>query len=204
MFQDLVLEARNPETRADVLYGDSTCLKFEESFDTIITSPPYLTRIDYVVNFRMENELLANLGLPIQFDLRELRDSMIGTVTIPDKALASKDPDLDWGNACVNVLNRVRGHGSKAASSYYYPTIYNYFSNMHKWLVRVYDNLLKPNGLLFVVVQTSYFKDVEIPIGSILLEMGKLKGFSEAAKLRSESVHAPPGGPYEDVLLLVK
>jgi hypothetical protein len=58
--------------------------------------------------------------------------------------------------------------------------------------------------LLFIVVQTSFFKDVEIPIGDILLEMAKLKGFSNAVKLRSESVHAPPRVHFEDVLLLVR
>jgi hypothetical protein len=204
MLQDLELEARNPQTKAEIVFGDSTNVKLEKSFDAIITSPPYLTRIDYIVNFRMENELLANLGLPSQFDIRGLRDAMIGTVTVPDKALASRAPDLDWGTTCVDVLDKIRGHSSYAASSYYYPTICNYFNNMHRWLVRAYDDFLEPDGLLFIVVQTSFFKDVEIPIGDILLEMAKLKGFSNAVKLRSESVHAPPRVHFEDVLLLVR
>jgi hypothetical protein len=203
MYHDLMTAIHSPETRADILFDNSTTVRFKETFDAIVTSPPYLTRIDYIVNFRMENDFLGNLKLPNQFDIPSLRDAMIGTVTIPSKTLASRDPDSAWGPTCVNVLGEVRNHPTKAASSYYYPTIYNYFDNMHKWLIRVHDDFLKPSGLLFIVVQTSYFKDVEIAIGDILLEMGKIKGFTDALKIRHESVHAPPGILYEDVLLFV-
>ena len=64
MLHDLGLFTYDHHTRADIFFGDSTKLKFDQPVNTIITSPPYLTRIDYIVNFRMENEFLANLKLP--------------------------------------------------------------------------------------------------------------------------------------------
>lgn len=216
MFEDLSEMQANRQTKAEIFFADSTKLQLQRSCDVIITSPPYLTRIDYVISFRLENEFLANLRLPNAFRISELRDAMVGTVTISDKELVRKEPDPMWGHTCVNILEKVRHHPTKASLSYYYPTIYLYFERTRKWLQCCLD-LLQKGGQLFVVVQTSYFKDFEIPVGRILLEMGKNLGYRSQQKIRTETVHthmgllspeqrkrAPNKVLHEDVLLLDK
>ena len=216
MLHDLNQLPRKPQTRADIIFEDSTRLNLDGPFDAIITSPPYLTRIDYIVNFRMENEFLANLNLPKDLRITELRDQMIGTVTIPDRIVASKEPNSSWGPTCVRVLQRVKAHPAKASLSYYYPTIYNYFDRIFSWMRNSHD-ALRDNGLMFIVVQTSHFKEIEIPIGDIFLEMGRTIGFRSTRKLRTEAVRTHMGllSPqqrlralnkvlHEDVLLLMK
>jgi DNA modification methylase len=202
MLHDLTLFTPHRKTRAEILFGDSTKLEFDKAFNAIVTSPPYLTRIDYIVNFRMENEFLANLKLPSQIVIPDLRDEMIGTVTIPDRELAEKDPISSWGPVCVNVLERVRKHPAKASLSYYYPTIYNYFDKIYTWLQHAHA-ALNDDGLAFVMVQTSYFKDVEITLGDIFLEMAQNIGFHDAQKIRTELVRTRKD-LHEDVLLLAK
>jgi hypothetical protein len=202
MLHDLSLFIYDHNTRADILFGDSTKLEFDRAFNAIVTSPPYLTRIDYIVNFRMENEFLANLKLPKEILIPDLRDKMIGTVTIPDREPAGKDPSSSWGPTCLDVLERVRKHPAKASLSYYYPTIYNYFEKIRTWLQCGHE-ALTDNGLAFIVVQTSYFKDVEIPVGDIFLEMARTIGFRDGQKIRTELVRTRKD-LHEDVLLLVK
>ena len=70
----------------DIALGSSAHLPLDtSSIDAVITSPPYCTRIDYVIATLPE---LAILGLRPD-ELKGLRDKMIGTPTIP---LEQRDP----------------------------------------------------------------------------------------------------------------
>jgi DNA modification methylase len=191
MLRDLQETRLDHLAKANVIFADVRDLEMDDKYDAIITSPPYLTRIDYVANFRMENELLSNLALPEQFEINHLRDSMIGTVTIPSKEFRKAEPSSDWGETCQSVMSRIKHNPTKAATSYYYPNIFSYFDGIHKWLGRT-ERFLKDRGLLFIVVQTSYFKNFEIPVGEIFLEMGKNLGY-QTQRIRSEPVRTHIG-----------
>jgi hypothetical protein len=115
---------------------------------------------------------------------------MIGTVTIPKKDIQKSAPE-SWGRICEMILSRMRHSPTKAASRYYYPTIYNYFDGIYTWLLEM-RKLLKERAPLFIVVQTSYFKNFEIPVGEIFLEMGRNMGY-ETQKVRRQSVRTHMG-----------
>ena len=74
------------------------------SIDAVISSPPYCTRIDYVIATKPE---LALLGYPMDEKLRLLRNSMIGTPTIFKKKL---DNNNEWGITCNGFLRNVANH----------------------------------------------------------------------------------------------
>ena len=63
------------------------------SFDLVVSSPPYCTRIDYAIKTSPE---LAILGIDQQ-SFRALRDRMIGTPTIFNTPSSSRRA---WGTAC--------------------------------------------------------------------------------------------------------
>lgn len=168
---------------SEIFYGDIQEFKYPREFDAIITSPPYLSRLDYLFSFRLENAFLENINALPNLNLKTLRDKMIGTVTVTDKS----PPSLEWGNTCVDLLQRIENHPSKAAKSYYYPTIMRYFKDMFKFFTKA-RTLIASRGSIVLVVQSSYFKEIEIPVSSIFMEMAHNLGFSSVSVIHREVV----------------
>ena len=108
---------------------------------------------------------------------------MIGTVT------ASENEDFDHNNSetCYKVLKRIKEHPTKAARSYYYPTILNYFNKMNDWLASSY-RALTDKGKIICVVQTSFFKEIEMPIGDIFVEMANSIGYDKSDFIRRDNI----------------
>jgi hypothetical protein len=165
------------------------------SVDSIVTSPPYLTRIDYVVATRPE---LAILGCtPAEDDA--LRDRMTGTPTIAGSALTSSSA---WGTTCLELLDRVEKHSSRASSTYYLPYYKQYFDAVSRSLGEL-DRVLKPRGRAVFVVQDSYFKELHVNLPKIFEEVGESRGWTVTNRLEYKvsnnlaSIH-PEGRKYRD------
>lgn len=157
------------------LQMDSRRLDIEDNFiDGIITSPPYLTRIDYAMSTKPEILIVSNSEI-----LRQIRENTIGSPVIVDKNIAVNSL---WGKTCLQLLNRVKKHRSKAATSYYLPNMLQYFNDAELSL-REIIRVLKPNSKALIVVQSSYFKEHEINLGTIYVELCKNLG------VRSEIVN---------------
>lgn len=144
--------------------GDSRCLKLHSNLiDHIITSPPYCTRIDYVVSTSPELSLLG-------YDtttFHDLRCRMIGTNNIVQGSIAYSSL---WGRTCRSFLNQVQGHPSKASKAYYLKTYLQYFYSLYQSLEEL-NRVLKSYGTATIVVQDSYYKDVYLNLSQIIYEM---------------------------------
>lgn len=149
----------------------------DNSVDLVITSPPYLTRIDYAVSTHPELSLFGNSEL-----LSYLRHNTMGAPVITKEP---KEQRPGWGSTCNRVLNLIAEHPTKAARSYYWKNIVQYFMDMDLALDEI-KRVLKPNGQALIVVQSSYFKDIEIPLGEIYVEMGRVKGLTSKIAFREE------------------
>lgn len=106
--------------RADVLSSSLPQLHA----DIIITSPPYLTRIDYVKATLPE---LLVLSLLEEFSFDDLRRTMIGSPVI------GRGPDCmpnGIGSYAKSVLSQIASHGSKASETYYLAFFSTYISKM--------------------------------------------------------------------------
>jgi tRNA G10 N-methylase Trm11 len=149
--------------------GDSRALELrDDSVDLVITSPPYCTRIDYVVSTKPELLLLGYQGDEID----GLRRENIGAPVIVDKEIT---PRPVWGAICNEVLQGVNDHESKASRSYYLPLYLQYFRDAEQSL-REIQRVLRPGGEAAIVVQSSYYKELEIPLGDIYVEMSRNLG----------------------------
>ncbi|MFB3978786.1 hypothetical protein [Microbacterium proteolyticum] len=170
--------ARNitPETHdaAVLSTGDSRMMPFDEStFEAIVTSPPYLTRLDYVVGHAPELALLGFDGS----DIRTLRDRMIGTPTRKDDDVAGES----LGAIAEGLLERVRDHDSYAARSYYEPNFRQYFAGMAKSFDEI-ERVGKPGASVLLVVQDSRFKDIHIDLAAALTSMGEQRGWTPGSR----------------------
>jgi hypothetical protein len=154
--------------------ADSRQLPVEDrSVDVVLTSPPYCTRIDYVVSSSFE---LAALGLGARSNrYGELRRATMGT------PLARKGPAPDvpaeWPRSVAALVQAVREHPSKASGSYYYKTFWQYFDDAFASLKEI-RRTLKPGSAALVVVQTSYYKDVLVDLPRLYLDMAEQVGLA--------------------------
>jgi DNA modification methylase len=150
--------------------GSSTALsQATSSVDLVITSPPYCTRIDYVVLTEPE---LAVLGLQDKV-LGQLRDRMIGTPTMAKDA--SLDVDRHWGRTAKSFVESVRQHRSRASEGYYRKYFLQYLAGMYSSLAEL-QRVIRPPGRCVLVVQDSFYKEVHLDLAAILIEMGKSVG----------------------------
>jgi len=146
------------------------------SVDAVVSSPPYCTRIDYV---RATLPELALIGHPNGVVMRLLRERMIGTPTINAK---QNYDGSGWGPTCSRFLSAVQDHSSKASSTYYLKYYRQYFASAHASLVEI-DRVLKQGGRCVLVVQDSYYKEVQNDLPQIFTEMATGLGWSLKQKI---------------------
>lgn len=154
------------------------------SIDIVITSPPYLTRIDYAASTKIELKIAFS-----QNEYEDIRRRSMGTTTVP------KNQDLfdeRWGTLCNDVLNKVMQHKSRASDTYYIKNKARYFSDAFSSLHEIY-RVLKKGSSAYLVLQNSYYKEIEIPLYDIYCEMAMNIGFSATATVHKEKVRMTLG-----------
>ncbi|MCU4416238.1 site-specific DNA-methyltransferase [Acinetobacter bereziniae] len=142
----------------------------DNTIDFVLTSPPYCTRIDYAVSMKPE---LAILNFRTNQEFRKLRRNIIGTTTVEKKIV---EPQQNWGESCLDFLDNVKKHESRASSTYYYKNHTQYFNCMYHSLVEIY-RVMKSGGKFILVVQNSYYKEFLNDIAKYLTEMSLNIGF---------------------------
>jgi SAM-dependent methyltransferase len=149
----------------------------DSSIDCIITSPPYLTRIDYAISTSFELSVFGMSGL-----VTHVRHSTMGSPVITKTKISQ---DEKWGTLINDFLSSVANHPTKAAKSYYWKNLVQYFLDMDKAFDEIF-RVLKPGGTGLIVVQSSYFKDVEAKLGEMYVEMATGKGLLSRIAFRDE------------------
>jgi hypothetical protein len=139
------------------------------SVDVVLTSPPYLTRIDYAVAYTRE---LAVLGHDIAKD-RTLRAALMGTTLIRGDA----DSSLRIGETASTLIKDVTSHSSKASSGYYRKQVLQYLRDLTAGLDEV-TRVTKDGAIFHLVVQDSYYKDIPVKLADICAEECVLRGWS--------------------------
>jgi hypothetical protein len=189
--------------------ADATIARPPHPVDCIITSPPYCTRIDYTAGTRIELALIAPL---VEIDADDLRRRMIGTTMVPARVI---EPRIEWGEKCNIFLEAVRNHRSKASSGYYYATHIDYFDKMWRSIANL-GSSLRPAGIMVLIVQDSFYKDIHNDLALMLTEMAQNKDLllcrradflskTCMSRVNSRAVaHGTRGGSTESVLFFVK
>lgn len=154
-----------------VLQGNARALPLDDaSIKVVLTSPPYCTRIDYVVTTLGE---LAVMGYdPRGPEIQALRREMLGTPTMDGKHSSEVMP----GEA-AKTLAAISRHASVASATYYRRCFEQYFSQLLASL-REIRRVVTSSGVCGVVVQDSYYKDVHIDLQQITVDLAASSGWS--------------------------
>jgi len=187
MCQDLSSSDKQRHSRAQLFKTcDARSLDIpDNSVDFVLTSPPYLNRLDYVVDHLPALTLLSGF---VDINIDRLRRQMIGTTKINEK---NGKIDKSWGRSCAEVLSAIKQHKSKASDSYYYWTYYQYFKDMYTILTEL-ERKCKKGALGLFVLQNSYYKEIDIPTSKIICEMARNIGFKSKV-IRCEDVRTHLG-----------
>jgi SAM-dependent methyltransferase len=135
-----------------------------QSIDAIVTSPPYLTRLDYVR--ATLPELLIACKEP-EREIEHLRATMMGGIAV--KHVRQEDTAF-WSATANSVLRKILAHPSKASTGYYYKFFYQYFVDAQA-IVREWCRLVKRRGRIAIVVQDTWYKDIHVPLPQIFQEL---------------------------------
>ncbi|WP_431201354.1 DNA methyltransferase [Bradyrhizobium betae] len=140
------------------------------SADIIITSPPYLTRIDYVKATLPE---LLVLSLVEELAIEELRRAMIGSPVV------GRGPSFmptDIGDYGKTLLAKIAAHASKASATYYLSFFSSYISMMYFSFERL-NGLSRPGARMVVVVQGSHYKEIFVDLARLSADFASAAGF---------------------------
>lgn len=145
-------------------------LEWEEgSVDAIVTSPPYPNRTDYIRHYLPAAELLLGGNQETE---RRLREIQIGTPLIrPEHA------GTDLPRSVETLIERVRTHHSYASERYYAKGFRYYFEDMSRVLAR-FAGWLAPNGIVMLVVQDTYYKEILVSVADLLGDIAQVHGLN--------------------------
>lgn len=166
---------------SSITIGSSTSLPVESSsIDFVLTSPPYCTRIDYGIATLPELSVLCANG---EDEVDAIRRKLMGTTTVP-KSIEGKASGLS--GKCIEFLEGVRSHGSKASKTYYYKNLIQYFCDLNSSITEI-NRVLKTNSKFICVVQDSYYKDLHCDLPRMVTEMAESRDLRLLENIEFES-----------------
>lgn len=142
-----------------------------ETFDAIITSPPYPNRHDYSRVFHLELLIASELAEDDIFDLRyrSLRSHVEARPPIEDaSSLGYKAPE-----PLLECLSKLPFNGDKRIAE----MVQGYFADMFL-VLRAGRKVLKATGRVALVVGNVRHQGVMFPVDEILVAVAKQAGFS--------------------------
>jgi hypothetical protein len=161
-----------PGRNANTVIVTASCKRMplsDSCIDLILTSPPYLTRIDYAIAYMRE---LAVLGINVRAD-RKMRSELMGTTVIRRGSAVSAS---SFGELSEKLLMHVAQHGSHASGVYYLKQTRQYLTDLTESLDDI-TRVAKPGAFMHLVVQDSYYKEIPVPLADICIDESGLRGW---------------------------
>lgn len=161
------------EIRPQIVIGDvrKNIIKVDDSFDFCITSPPYLNTFDYTDIYRPE--LFMGQFVKSNEELYSLRLKTIRSHVQAKWKLSKKE---EFGLLFDKVINQVIKNKHLIRHKQIIPMIYAYFEDMEK-IFRQLSLKGKKQAHLWIIVSTSAYANVHIPVDLILADIATSCGW---------------------------
>lgn len=153
-----------------------------ETFDLCVTSPPYLNSFDYTDIYRPEL-FLGNFVISAE-ELKQLRQL---TVRSHVQANWNRPNGDSYGKLYSRVMKKLQSNGTKLWDYRIPLMVQAYFEDMHHILSELW-RISRSGAQLWLVVATSAYGGVEIPVDRIIGDIGQSVGWSlhEIGVLRND------------------
>jgi len=162
------------ETSASVIFGgDARKIMASDGkrFKLCVTSPPYLNSFDYSDVYRPE--LFLGKFVSSNSELALIRKSTVRSHVQANWALPERS---SFGSLYTKVAEEVRGRADVLWDHRIPRMIQAYFEDMERVLLRL-RRLAVPGAGVWVVVATSAYAGVEVPVDFIIAEIAERSGW---------------------------
>jgi DNA modification methylase len=162
-------------TKSIVYLANSMFFDHEHNFDLVITSPPYMNGLDYVINYKIE---MGWLGFAEKQDqLKHLKNNMVvcdnvSKGLIKKFSLDNEKYTNEWRDRIKsNIVKGIKRRGNYRRMDM--PNIvHKYFDDMFKVMSKVYSSM-NDNGRFILVVGDSLIADVYVPTDLLIAKIGQ-------------------------------
>jgi hypothetical protein len=166
--------------RSRVFWGNSMDYEHTTTYNLVITSPPYMNGLDYVINYKIE---MGWLGFAENHkQLKRIKDEMVVCDNVSKGLIRNfTSQECRYTNHWIetikqNIANNIIKRGNYRRTDM--PEIvHKYFDDMYRVMNRVV-NSLRHGGRFILVVGDSLIADVYLPTDLILAKMGQEMGLS--------------------------
>lgn len=156
--------------KSEALSGDARQICFPmESFDAVITSPPYLNRHDYTRVYILE---LAIGFLKSEDEIKELRYKTLRS-HVEARRNFPEDKNYEEPIELKNIIEKLKR--KELPNTQVIPMIGSYFKDMYLVLKEVVRVIRQGSVVAFVIGDVRY-GGILIPVGEILTEIGDSLG----------------------------
>lgn len=144
-----------------------------QAYSLCITSPPYLNTFDYTDIYRPE--LFLGGFIPSNEALYQLR---LNTVRSHVQALWPSPKEQDFGSDYNRIMEYLLDHESLLMSKRIPLMVQAYFEDMEDILKSLYAKM-KKGAQTWIVVSTSAYAGIEVPVDNIIGYIGEKVGFDK-------------------------
>lgn len=171
---------KNIRVESKVFLANAMDYKHEHLFDLIITSPPYMNGLDYVMNYKIE---MAWVGFTKEAkDAKKVKDSLVVCDNV-SKGLIKTFAQLNskYTNSWIeeikaNIEENIKRRGNYRRSDMPH-IVHKYFDDMYK-VMSVVTKSLRANARFILVVGDSLIADVYVPTDLLLAKIGMELGLT--------------------------
>lgn len=163
--------------KSEVICANSMRYEYEDKYDLVITSPPYMSGLDYVINYKIE---MAWLGFTTSHkEAKVIKDEMVVCDNVSKGLIREFSKSQYYSNSWLdeivhNISRNIESRGSYRRADMAW-IVRKYFDDMNKVITRVAKSLNK-NGRFILVVGDSLIADTYVPTDLILAKMGNEHG----------------------------
>lgn len=161
-------------TKSNIICSNAMTFKHKNKFDLVITSPPYMNGLDYVMNYKIEMGWLEFVHS--QRDLKKIKDDMVVCDNV-SKGLVRRfyeSPSTftnDWIEQMkVSIKKSIVRRGAYRRQDMPY-IVHKYFDDLYKVMKNVVSSL-KSGGRFILVVGDSLIADVYVPTDLLIAKIG--------------------------------
>ncbi len=161
-------------TESKIILADAMDFKHNNKFDLIITSPPYMNGLDYVINYKIE---MGWVGFVKDHkELKRIKDEMVVCDNV-SKGLIKKfcGSDSIYSNDWIEEIKADIEKSIEKRGSYRRMDmphiVHKYFDDLYRVMGTVIPSL-KPGGRFILVVGDSLIADVYVPTDLLIVKIG--------------------------------
>lgn len=161
-------------TESEVFLANAMVFDPHRKFDLVLTSPPYMNGLDYVMNYKIEMGWLGFVNN--HKELKKIKDEMVVCDNV-SKGLIREfyETDSVYTNEWIEkiktgIKTSIRKRGSYRRNDMPY-IVHKYFDDLHKVMKKVVSSL-NSNGRFMLVIGDSLIADVYVPTDLIIAKIG--------------------------------